>query len=301
MRALLEEHCPDLAGGVLTRLANSGTSNAMWRLRSGDDGDAVVRLQRTAGAIASVVREIGLLPRLAESSIAELVRTPTVIASGNDAIGRPWMVLEWLDGADAWETRVQSSASSVETAQSMAQIVRSIGHSHGLPGPDRRAGSRGGRLTPVLAAVERWLGDPQWSASSLVDVASVRRVAAMCAEADGKPGGDVAAESVESVFVHGDLIPGNVLLRDGAIFALIDWGGSGYAGPAQDLAPAWSMFERSARTAFREGVDVDDATWIRAVGFELEHAVGGVLYYVPKAHTVGDVMQRTLDRILAAY
>jgi hypothetical protein len=43
---------------------------------------------------------------------------------------------------------------------------------------------------------------------------------------------------------------------------------------------------------------MDDATWVRARTFELEHAVGGILYYTPRRHPLGDVMARTLDRIL---
>jgi hypothetical protein len=49
---------------------------------------------------------------------------------------------------------------------------------------------------------------------------------------------------------------------------------------------------------FREIVEADDATWIRARTFELEHAVGGVLYYLPRRHALGDVMACTLERIL---
>jgi hypothetical protein len=55
---------------------------------------------------------------------------------------------------------------------------------------------------------------------------------------------------------------------------------------------------------------VNEATWIRGRTFELEHAVGDVLYDVlydvlcdvlcdvPKRHPLGDVMARTLGHIL---
>jgi hypothetical protein len=45
-------------------------------------------------------------------------------------------------------------------------------------------------------------------------------------------------------------------------------------------------------------VGPDDSTWVRARTIELQHAVGGVLYYVPRRHALGDVMARTLHRIL---
>jgi hypothetical protein len=70
------------------------------------------------------------------------------------------------------------------------------------------------------------------------------------------------------------------------------------ADPAQDLAPAWALFDKGSRRVFREAVEVDEATWLRARTFELEHAVGGVLYYMPRRHPLGDLMARTLRRIL---
>ena len=84
-----------------------------------------------------------------------------------------------------------------------------------------------------------------------------------------------------------------------AAAAIIDWGGAGWGDLAQDLAPAWAVLTASERPAFREVMGVDQPAWIRGRTFELEHAIGGVLYYVPRGHPLGDVMARTLSRILA--
>ena len=100
--------------------------------------------------------------------------------------------------------------------------------------------------------------------------------------------------------LHGDLLPGNLLVdAHGRLGAIIDWGGAGIGDPAEDLAPAWSVFDERARAAFRAALEPDDDTWARARAIELEHALGGVLYYRPRHHPLGDVMTRTLDRILA--
>jgi len=53
------------------------------------------------------------------------------------------------------------------------------------------------------------------------------------------------------------------------------------------------------RAAFREAAGADDAAWIRGRTFELEHAVGAILYYKPRRHPLSAVMERTLDRILS--
>lgn len=83
-----------------------------------------------------------------------------------------------------------------------------------------------------------------------------------------------------------------------------EWSGpsgrwAGIGDQAQDLSAAWSVLEGAARQAFKEAAGVDDATWLRARAFELEHAVGGILYYRPRNHPLADVMERTLSHILA--
>lgn len=79
-------------------------------------------------------------------------------------------------------------------------------------------------------------------------------------------------------FVHGDLIPGNLLVNDNRLSAVIDWGGAGWGDVAQDYAPAWAVLTAAERPMFRDAVGADDASWLRGRTFELEHAVGGVLY-----------------------
>jgi aminoglycoside phosphotransferase (APT) family kinase protein len=169
-------------------------------------------------------------------------------------------------------------------------VVAAIGEITGIGVPLRRPGQRGGPLRPLLERLHGWLDDP--SASSLLDVEAVRRLAA--------PADDLIDEPVTERFVHGDLIPGNLLVDNGRMAAVIDWGGAGRGDAAQDLAPAWTVFDEPERSAFRSETGADEAAWIRGRTFELEHAVGGVLYYTPRNHPLGDVMLRTLDRILAS-
>lgn len=292
VRSLLEDQCPEWAASPLAALHNSGTSNAMWRIDQGPETDLVVRLPRSEGAAASMETEQQLLPLLAATDLAAALQLPAVRHRGSPSPVFPhhWSVLEWIEGADAWHERKTMDASSAELAQDLAQVVQLIAAQEDMPVEERRPGQRGGPLAALLEALEMWLSNPVWSAGEFLDVAAVRRCADELAE--------VADSSPQRCFVHGDLIPGNLLMRDGRLAAVIDWGGAGIADPAQDLAPAWSVLDARGRRAFREAVDVDDATWLRAKAFELEHAVGGVVYYVPRRHPLGDVMSRTLTRIL---
>ena len=93
--------------------------------------------------------------------------------------------------------------------------------SEGVPG------ERGGPLAPLLDRLDWWLHDPQWSADAFIEVAAVERI------------GDEARELVDdptpTVFLHGDMIPGNLLLRHGRLHALIDWSEGSYGDPVAPL------------------------------------------------------------------
>src|SRR5690606_32590785 len=53
---------------------------------------------------------------------------------------------------------------------------------------------------------------------------------------------------------HGDLIPGNVLLKNGRLAGVLDGGGFGPADPALDLVAAWHLLDADARSSLREGL-----------------------------------------------
>lgn len=291
VRSLLAEQLPAWADARITPLHSSGTTNALWRLH-GDD-DLVVRLPRMPSGARSIDTEVSLLPRLTDTDLTTLVRVPELahVGTPTPTYPLPWMAVRWLDGADLWDGREAPVASSARLVDDIAAVVHTIAGLADMPAPARAPGSRGGPMGPLLRRLDTWLEDPAWSAPDIVDVAAVRRCAA--------PARELADENVPSVFTHGDLIPGNLLIADGRLSAVIDWGGAGHGDPAQDLSPAWAVFDERQRERFRDACQADDATWLRARTIELEQALGGVLYYRPRNHPLGDVMARTLERIIA--
>src|SRR5204862_240491 len=82
------------------------------------------------------------------------------------------------------------------------------------------------------------------------------------------------------VWAHGDLMPGNLLLRGGRLTGVIDWGGVGVGDPASMYAVAWNLFSAEGRRSFRDAVAVDDATWARARGWSLSTGLIALPYYV---------------------
>ncbi len=294
VRALLEAELAEWAALPLEHLATSGTDNAMWRVRVEDGPDVVVRLPRRPGAAAGVLTETSVLRQVRDSEVAAVVQTPLVLHVGepHEVFPYHWSVLEWIDGTDAWVARTDLDRCPLaDLAADLASAVAAIGRVAIDDLPRRAPGSRGGALRPLRDRLDGWLTTPAWNAADLIDVAAVRRLADEALE--------VVDEPILEGFVHGDLIPGNLLVDGGRLTSILDWGGAGRGDLAQDLAPAWAVLGVEGRQIFRDAVGVDEAAWIRGRTFELEHAVGGVLYYAPRKHPLGDVMARTLDRILS--
>jgi aminoglycoside phosphotransferase (APT) family kinase protein len=77
----------------------------------------------------------------------------------------------------------------------------------------------------------------------------------------------------EPVWFHGDVSPGNLLVRHGRLCAVIDFGTCGVGDPACDLAIAWNVFTGESRQRFRELLSFDDATWARGRGWALWKAM----------------------------
>ncbi|MGC4773476.1 phosphotransferase [Micromonospora sp. DT44] len=72
------------------------------------------------------------------------------------------------------------------------------------------------------------------------------------------------------LWLHGDLHLANILVDQGRISAVIDFGDITSGDPATDLSAAWMLFTAEQRAALRRAYGrADDATWDRARGWAL--------------------------------
>jgi len=103
------------------------------------------------------------------------------------------------------------------------------------------------------------------------------------------------------VWVHGDLLPGNLLVERGRLSAVIDFGGLGVGDPACDLMIAWSLFSGESREVFRAALGVDDATWARGRGHALSQAIIFIPYYLDTNPAGVRSARRVVDEVLAEH
>ncbi|KJS59574.1 aminoglycoside phosphotransferase APH(3') [Streptomyces rubellomurinus] len=247
---LVAEQFPHWAALPVTAVENGGWDNRTFRL--GDD--MLLRLPSAQEYALAVEKEHRWLPELAPALPLPI---PVPLAKGSPGATYPfaWSVYGWIDGTPA---TFESVADPIRFAEDLADFVaalRSVDASHG-PQPGKHNWFRGATLRTyearALGALEELRGH--------IDVAPAHELwtRALRARWDGT-----------DVWFHGDLARGNLLLRDGRLCAVIDFGTCGVGDPACDLAIAWTLLSVDGRDVFRKRLGVDDATWARGRGWAL--------------------------------
>jgi aminoglycoside phosphotransferase (APT) family kinase protein len=247
VRALLAEQFPGWADLPLER-AGDGTVNVIYRLGE----ELSVRIPRRDGPETEDDLEFRWLPLLAPQLP---VAIPRPVARGRPGAGYPWFwsVHTWLQGD------LPTGPLAVADVSGLVSALRRIE----LPGAPEPAYGRGRPLADrdayVRAALER------------VDAPGALELWERAVSAPGW--------EHEPVWVHADLDRRNVLVRDGRLAAVLDWGGVGVGDPAVDVMVAWKLVDAEERERFRELVGVDDATWLRAQGWVVSQALSALGYY----------------------
>jgi len=112
-------------------------------------------------------------------------------------------------------------------------------------------------------------------------------------------GEERAAWDGTPAWIHTDLLRPNLLVSDGRLSAVLDFGMVGRGDPAADVVPAWSVFGPAGRKAYRAALDVDEATWQRARGYALHQAAVIIPYYASTNPAFAEQAMRTVAEVIA--
>ena len=283
VRALLRDQHPDLADLEL-RDVSGGWDNQQWRLGE----ELAVRLPRTERAPALLRTEQTWLPMLAER-LPLPTPVPVRVGRPSSLFEHTWTIARWVEG----EPADRAPITRVESAEILAGFLRALHH-----------------RAPADAPVNPPRGVP---------LAGLRQVDAwfevIADHADADAARDVWDRAVAApawygapLWLHGDLHPANVVVRDGMLAGVIDFGDMCSGDPATDLSAAWILLPAGAASRFFDAYEqADEATITRARGWAVLRALnligigqngrlglpGGKPTWEPAGYA-------TLDRVLAA-
>ncbi|MCE7004348.1 aminoglycoside phosphotransferase family protein [Kibdelosporangium philippinense] len=252
---LVAAQFPRWAGLPVTPVPVDGWDNRTYRL-----GDKMTARLPTAATYAlAVSKETQWLPRLAPSLP---VAVPPILGEGAAGEGYPfpWSIRGWLPGETAAD--LGRIADLSQFAVSVAEFIRALQACDTTGGPV--AGEHSFYRGCPPAHYDDEFRRYRTELDTRVDAARATAVwdAALAAEWRGTP-----------VWFHGDVASGNLLVEDGKLAAVIDFGTSGVGDPACDLVIAWTMFSGESREAFRRAVAQDEGMWARARGWALWKAM----------------------------
>lgn len=253
VRSLLREQHPDLAELAL-REVDGGWDNRMWQLGE----DLAVRLPRTPRAPSLLRAEQRWLPSVTQG-LPLPVPVPVRVGEPSELFPWTWTVARWVDG----EPADRAPVTSPQSAGALAGFLRALHR----PAPDDAPfnANRGVPLEVVQDGLYDWLpvvagGD---FGGDLPPDETADAVAQVWEQAVAAP-----AWKGEPIWLHGDLHPANVVVSNGALCGVVDWGELCAGDPATDLSAAWLLLpEGSASRFFDAYADADDATIARARGW----------------------------------
>lgn len=290
---LIAAQFPQWAGLPVERVDSVGTSNAMYRLGE----DMAVRLPRTAGAAGDVGTEQRWLQRLAPTLP---VAIPAPLGRGEPAEGYPWpwSVYRWLTGENPVAGRI---AEPVLLAEDLARFVSELRRVDPADGPaSYRSETLAARDAVTRSTIaELRAGTGADGADAALDAQGAPEVDFDAATALWETALRAPEWAGRPVWIHADLQPGNVLLADGRLSAVIDFGCAGLGDPAVDLIAAWYVLPAAARSAFRSAVAADDAMWTRGRGWALSIALPELNYYRDTNPAMASTARRVIGELLA--
>jgi aminoglycoside phosphotransferase (APT) family kinase protein len=284
VRQLISTQFPRWSDLPIAPIVPGGWDNRTFRL-----GDRMtVRLPSAEGYVLQVEKEQHWLPILAPQ-LPLTIPTPLAVGAAANGFPWPWSVYAWIEGETSSAASIRSLDQFAEDVADFLVALRAIDATDG-PLPGSHNFFRGAPLEVYDDEARRAIVD----LGSSIDGAGTTAVwnAALSTR-----------WSLPFVWFHGDISTGNLLLRDGKLSAVIDFGTSGVGDPACDLVIAWTLFADRSREDFRARVNLDDPTWARARGWAIWKAL------IVAAGSAGTISpdreaasaRRVIDEVIADY
>src|SRR5262245_18978473 len=244
VKQLIRTQFPQWAELAIAPVENGGW-NRTFRL-----GDRMsVRLPTAQCYVAQVEEEHRWLPVLGPQ-LPLPISIPLALGAPGAGYPWPWSIYGWLDGEPARADRIHDLGRFAVDLAHFLVALRGIDARNG-PVAGTHNFHRGGSLTVYDAEARQSIG----MLADEIDVATVTEIweTALATTWHGPPVG-----------VHGDVAETNLLVKEGRLNAVIDFGCLGVGDPSCDLVIAWTFLDPPNREKFRSSVALDRATWKRA-------------------------------------
>lgn len=206
---------------------------------------------------------------------------------GRPEYGYPWKwsIYRWLDGETVTFAGITELTRLATDLTNFLTALHKIDATGGPP-PGLHSFYRGGSLSVYDSETRRSIA----SLKDRIDTATATEVweSALLTSWKNPP-----------VWVHGDISAGNLLVHNGKLSAVIDFGQLAIGDPACDLAINWTLFRGKSREAFKKSLPLDKGTWARARGWTLWKALVVAAGFTNPNNSESKQCCRIIDEVLS--
>ncbi len=243
-KKLIASQFPEFAHLNIESVPVQGHDNRSFRLGS----ELLIRIPTAEAYALKVPKEQVLLPRLAPY-VSVRIPEPVRMGLPCEDFPYPFSIYKWLEGTSANLLTINNEALE-QLAFDLAEFLKELQNISTIegPGPGQH---------------NWWRGAPV----SVYDQQARSQIAALKITKEAMPLLEKAIRTQwekPPVWIHGDFAIGNIVINDGKLSGVIDFGGLGVGDPACDLVIAWTFLKGKAREVFIREMNLDSDTWLRA-------------------------------------
>ena len=248
VKKLIAEQFPQWESLPIHAVAQSGWDNRTFHLGE----EMVIRLPSDKEYEPQIEKEYRWLPSLSKQLSFQITQ-PIALGKPSSTYPWHWSINRWIEGESASRQNIHDIKCF---AEALGKYLREFQSLDATGGPLAGAHNfyRGGSLNAYDH--EMRLAIPKIKNSHEQSLAALLWQEALDSEWHLSP-----------VWVHGDIAVGNILVRSGRLHGIIDFGQLAIGDPACDLVIAWNFFSSEERSVFKNAVQLDNDTWIRALGW----------------------------------
>ncbi len=278
-RHLIDSQFPQWKDLIIQPVALSGWDNRTFHLGE----NMLIRMPSAPDYELQIEKEQEWLPKLAPLLPLPI---PAPLAIGKPSENYPWRwsIYRWIDGQSANHSQITDLS---DFAKSLANFLTALERIDATNGPLAGLHSfyRGGNLNHYDEEVRQAIV----AIEDKIDVNAIIEVweAALMTTWDKSP-----------VWVHGDISAGNLLVQEGRLSAVIDFGQLAVGDPACDLAITWTLFKDNSREIFRKALQLDSGTWARGRGWTLWKSLVVAAGFTDPNNTESKECWRIIDEVL---
>lgn len=278
---LIAEQFPEFASLPIKSVEKQGHDNRTYRLGN----DLLIRMPTEESYALKVPKEQKLLPKLAQY-LSIGIPVPVKMGVPSKDYPYPFSIYKWLEGTSINLIKIEESTLDA-LALDLAKFLKELQNIHHIDGP-------------APGQHNWWRGDHV----SVYDKDAREQISTLSHIIDANKAISLWERACETkwekapVWIHGDFAIGNMLIKEGKLSAIIDFGGMSLGDPACDLVIAWTFLKGKSRDIFIQKMDLDDNTWLRAKAWTLWKATYELCQITDKNSPEALIQKKIIEEVL---